>query len=402
MYFRRIALKHPLLSILLLLELAGVGGCVASYRLEKPFFHRQDSEDALRLRWYRDLVPREILSYKPQEWASAAFSDTALFIGTSAGQFLAIERRTGNTLWSLPVGGAIASSPLYVPSMDMIFVGANNGYLYAVSARSGHIKWKYKTNGTIQPRPSLSEGLLFFTTSEGRLYALDALSGAWRWQYERDIPDGFTIHGYAGAVATPNAVFSGFADGTLVALKPFSGDVIWSRSLAHGKSRFVDIDSTPVMRNGILYAASHASGVYALQSDTGTIVWQYPIDGASGIVVSDHDDMIYFSSPKAGLVALGAMGRLQYRQAISGSGVFGAPVLNGRSIFVTGTESGLASVNATSGELLQYFNPGHGMSAVPTVHKTSLAVLSNQGRLYYFDILASNETLSTLWSAYSR
>ena len=35
-------------------------------------------------------------------------------------------------------------------------------------------------------------------TAADRVVALDAGTGKWRWQYEREMPEGFTIHGYAG------------------------------------------------------------------------------------------------------------------------------------------------------------------------------------------------------------
>lgn len=145
----------------------------------------------------------------------------------------------------------------------------------------------------------------------------------------------------------------------------------------------MDVDSTPVVSGELLLAASYAGGVFALSPDTGSIMWQYQVEGASNLAV--HEQTLFFSAPKQGLVALDLAGRQRWRQAIA-RGVPTMPVLFGPYLFLTGTESGIYAASARTGALLQYFNPGHGISAEVSVGGNTLVVLSNYGWLFVFEI----------------
>jgi outer membrane protein assembly factor BamB len=361
-------------------------GCAGNYRLEETRAEGAATTpaDVLQLQWRKKMTTRKFLEFRPQEWSTAAFDQGGtLYLGSSAKAFLALRATDGRTRWVLRTGGAVASTPLYSPQFSSVFFGANDGRLYAANTRAGKVRWSYATQGTINRRPAYSEGFLLFTSSEGRVYGLDAETGKWKWQYERELPEGFTIQGYAGVAVDGSTAYTGFADGTLVALKAYSGDVVWTRSLSGGKSKFVDIDTTPVLAGGMLLVASYSSGVFAVSPDTGSVRWQFPVEGASGILV--HGDRIFFSAPKMGVVALDLAGRLIWRQAMP-KGVPSTPVALDDLLFISGTETGLYAVSARTGRLLQYFDPGHGISASPAVQGKFLTVLSNQGWLYTFQI----------------
>jgi outer membrane protein assembly factor BamB len=337
------------------------------------------------------MVSREFLDYRPQEWATPAIDgDGVVYVGSSAARFEAIRVVDGRVLWSVATGGAVSSGTLLGPGTGAVYFGADDGRMYAVDAKTGHIKWRYATQGTINQVPALADGILLFTSSEGRIYAVDAATGAWRWQYDREAPEGFTIQGYAGVTTRGNIAYTGFSDGTLVALKTSSGDVVWTRSLSAGKSQFVDVDTTPVLLGDTLFAASYASGIYAISADTGSIAWHHTVEGASRVTVHRH--RLYFTAPKAGLVCMDLGGRQRWQQAMP-HGVPSIPVAVGPYLFLTGTESGLFSVSARTGELLQYFNPGHGISAPPAANGGTLAVLSNEGWLYVFQMRGPKATL---------
>lgn len=359
-------------------------GCARNYRLDDGGRTPAAPRRVFQTVWHRPLVARGLLDFRPQEWARALIDESGrVYIGSSAGRFLALDGHDGRTLWSFKVEGAISSTPTLDASTGTLYFGADDGKLYALDRESGRLKWSYATQGTISPAPVVAQGFLLFTSSEGRLYALDATTGKWRWQYDREFPEGFTIQGFSGVAVRGSTAYTGFADGTLVAVRVFSGDVVWTRSLKGGKKRFVDVDATPVLDGDLLYTTSYASGLYAVSLDTGSIRWQHPVEGASAVTC--HEGRIYFTGPDVGVVALDRSGHVLWRQGVR-RGVPSTPVASGPYLFVSGTESGLYAVAAQDGRLLQYFDPGHGISAPPAVGKGVLAALTNQGRLYLFRI----------------
>jgi len=364
---------------------AATVGCAGAYRLdEAPLTLRRAPRAVLRLRWERPMARREFLDYKPQEWASAAVDPTSgiLYAGSSAGRFLALRVDDGREVWAVQTEAAISSQPLLLPRLHTVYFGADDGHLYAVDTRNGHVKWRYATEGTINRAPVFADGVLLFTSSEGRIYAIDARTGGWRWQYDRESPEGFTIQGYAGVAVRGGTAYTGFADGHLVAMKVHSGDVIWTRALS-GKSQFNDVDATPVLAGDLLLATNYSGGLYGISPENGSIRWQFPIEGAS--TPSVRGNSIFIAAPKAGLIALDLSGHQRWRQAVA-RGVPARPLVVGPYVFLTGSESGLVAASARDGELLQTFDPGHGISAPAQAAGGTLTVITDEGHLYAFQI----------------
>ncbi len=108
------------------------------------------------------------------------------------------------------------------------------------------------------------------------MVALDPATGKWRWQYEREMPEGFTIHGYAGPRLHGNELLAGFADGYFVSLGATSGEVLWARSLATASEQFVDVDTTPALLGNLAYVASYSGGLCAIDLHDGAIKWRLP------------------------------------------------------------------------------------------------------------------------------
>src|SRR6188472_2122160 len=97
----------------------------------------------LRVAWSREFVKViPILSYKPQEFSSAAVSgDGKVFVGASTKIFYALRQRDGESLWTRTMSGGVSSEPLYLPAgaagpAALVVVGDDDGALTALSAET--------------------------------------------------------------------------------------------------------------------------------------------------------------------------------------------------------------------------------------------------------------------------
>lgn len=339
----------------------------------------------LEVRWRRLLTPPDLVEYKPQEFAAAATDGERVFIGSRGGTFFALRPRDGELVWKIHIEGGVSGQPLYLPQLGTLFVGGDDGALRALDPATGHEKWVYRTKGPICAAPVFDDGLLYFTNGENRIYALDARTGAWKWQYDREPPESFTIRGFASPLLFGGRAYVGFADGYLAALNAKSGDVIWARSLGGEGQRFADVDSTPVLVDGTLYVSSFGGGVFALEPGDGGVKWRYEVEGANTVRVDGG--RVYFAATRAGLHCLDLAGRLVWRQALSKQGELSAPVLVGRRLLLlSSSEGGTYVVDRASGTLLQLFDPGHGVAAMPFSDGTQVYLLTNTGFFYAFAI----------------
>ncbi|HEY5090691.1 MAG TPA: PQQ-binding-like beta-propeller repeat protein, partial [Polyangia bacterium] len=174
--------------------------------------------------------------------------------------------------------------------------------------------------------------------------------------------------------------------GYLVALQATSGEVVWAKSLAATSDQFVDVDSTPVLASDVVYAASYSGGVYALDAKDGATRWRLPVEGAGPMNLVDG--RLFFAAPREGLHAASAAGQIMWRQGLAEAGDLTPPLAMGHYLIFSGSRGGLFIVDARDGDLLEVFNPGHGICAAATLDEQQqrLFVLSNSGSLYALDL----------------
>jgi outer membrane protein assembly factor BamB len=366
---------------LALLLLLAAGGC-ATITARPP---RHDGvfqgRTVFNIQWRSQLVERyQLFDWKPQEFASPISDGRSIYVGTSSGMFFSVDERRGHLRWRFKTEGVIDSRPLYVEERNAVYFGAGDSHLYALDAGTGKLLWKYRSRGLVNRAPVYADGRLYVVTDEDRVLALDAANGKWIWQYEREQPESFTIHGQAGPTVHGGRIYAGFADGYLVALSQKNGEVVWSRSLAAAADQYVDVDTTPVIHGGVLYAASHSGGLYAMNPKDGSVHWRFDVVGAGTVRVTS--DRIYFTAPQAGLHVLDLRGRLLWRQGIGRGGSLTPPLPVAQYLVFAGSDAGLYVIDREKGTLLQFFKPGPGITAEPTLHGRDLLVLSNGGYLY--------------------
>ena len=96
------------------------------------------------------------------------------------------------------VSGGVDSEARFDAARGQVYLGADDGSFYAVDPGNGKIRWSYQGKGAIERPAEIGGDLVYVGSAADRVVALEPATGKWRWQYERDMPEGFTIHGYAG------------------------------------------------------------------------------------------------------------------------------------------------------------------------------------------------------------
>ncbi|XHH09006.1 MAG: PQQ-binding-like beta-propeller repeat protein [Candidatus Bathyarchaeia archaeon] len=199
--------------------------------------------------------------YCPQ---SPAVADGILYAGTGAGEVLAFNTTTGDTIWTFTADAGIVSSPTV--ENGVLYIGSIDYKLYAINVTTGVQLWSYQTDGRVNFSPAVSNGIVVFGSEDGKLYALDVQTGSQIWNYSTAysysneapcIVDGVV---YAGQYYSSNGNFS--------ALNLTTGAKIWSISKS--------VWGSVAMANGVVYLNSNGDGfTYAVNATTGAELWSY-------------------------------------------------------------------------------------------------------------------------------
>ena len=249
----------------------------------------------------------------------------------------------------------------------------------ALARKDGTPLWEkpFLAEGAIGATPALAGGRLFITLDTNEIRALDAEAGDQLWRYSREHQSAFTLDGHAAPVVWRDSVLTGFSDGVVTALRAEDGAVLWERSLGGERSRFHDVDGTPVIVGDTLYASSNSGGVYASIPKTarsaGTPTCSEPRARSSPATASTSRRPTSASFAPSTARAASSSG-----ERVSTGGPRPRPSLPGISCsFPPPTH--IQIVSAQDGRVLARYAPVEGISAPPAVVDGWMVALTNKG-----------------------
>jgi len=213
--------------------------------------------------------------------------------------------------WRFQTEGPVRGAA--VVSGDRVYFGSSDGRLYAVEKADGSLAWSFDTGGAIAGAPAVAGSLVVVAGRGERVHAVDAATGAPRWSFamKPDVPaqnawDYFT----ASPVVDGDRVLVGSGDGHLYALQVETGDLVW-------KLRTRDsIRAAPLVAGDVVYQPSGDDYVYALSRADGSSLWKYATEGTTlerglGFMRSDiftrpslRDGLLVFGSRDSNVYAV--------------------------------------------------------------------------------------------------
>lgn len=340
-----------------------------------------------------------------------------VFIGSSDHGLYALRTPDGSTIWRFETLGAVQSEPLYDPELDVVFFGSNDGALYAVHAADGALVWRYDSGGEVARKPVRSGEALFFANGADNLFAVDRRSGRTLWRVHRSPALGMEVSGYAGPAYDQGLVFFAFSDGHVGAYDARDGSEHWTpvdlsaeaEQSAGGEAlRYLDVDTTPVpddlgSSGRVVFVASYAGGVYALDEERGAPVWKNEkAVGVTDLVLwrerahaarpgepsyvpggppVPRREMLFASSGVSGLWALDpANGHMLWRVPVPEGGIT-APVPMAGALLVGTSRYGAFLLSPLDGRPIDGIDLGSGFSQAPAAYGNRAYVLTNAGTL---------------------
>jgi outer membrane protein assembly factor BamB len=395
-----------------LVALAG-GGCESvrsGANAEIPLWARHPS-GSMGVAWTRPVTaePRKAGEEYERGRPEIDAAHRRVFVPSSDHGLYAVRADDGQTIWRFETLGAVQCEPLYDPREDVVYFGSNDGALYKVRAEDGQLLWRFATNSEVARKPVLQHGLVYAVNANDTIVALDQATGKLRWSQHRTPAMGMEIAGYAGPLVTPDRVYVAFSDGHVASYDPKDGSEKWqpvdlSAEAEQGSGdqpRYLDVDTTPIADTNasgrVVYVASFAGGVYALDAETGARIWAN--DRATGVT-----DLVLWSQPahpsrdpalpaeparklllaSSGPTGLWALdpndGREVWRKALPEGGVT-APVPIAGALMVGTSRYGLFLVSPIDGGAIDGIETTGGFAMTPAAHGLRAFAVSNAGRL---------------------
>ena len=254
--------------------------------------------------------------------APAMQADT-LYAADIDGKVSAFAVKKGRARWSVdlkePVGAAVGFGA------DMVLIGTKNGHVYALASENGELRWKGSVSTEILSRPAAQSGVVVVQTIDGKVFGLSANDGSRLWVQQRIEPS-LSLRGTSSPLISEGVVFAGFANGKVVALNLQSGRPVWERSVAQPRGRneidrLIDVDATPLVAGGALFAVSYQGKLVAIDRGSGREIWTREESSYSGMVADARN--VYLTD---------AQGHVSAFDQRSGSNLWTQDQLRGRGL----------------------------------------------------------------------
>ena len=305
--------------------------------------------------------------------------------GVKSGQVLAFEALGGKLAWEFATRGAVRGKPLL--TADGLFVASSDGCLYRLDPTTGKATWDkpFCADAGFYSDVAAWGGLVFASSTIDKLYAIEATSGTFRWEAHRERPRLLSSEGVASPVVHGNRVLAGFSDGMLLALDAATGNTVWEFDLSRDIRGASDVDSTPVVVDGIVYTSAFGEGPAAIRMSSGELVWRASEFGASRPIVSG--DSLITGTADGMVVAMRLSdGAVRWRTRLATTAA-ASPVLVAGAV-VVGGDRGLWLLRQSNGAPMVRLALKHGVRGTPEVAGRRLFFVGGGGTVNAVDILA--------------
>ncbi|KLO02613.1 membrane biogenesis protein [Morganella morganii] len=326
---------------------------------------------------------------------SPAWEGSSIYAADRNGLVKALDADSGVEIWSVNLAEKTGFLSASIPAMlsggltvsgEHLYVGTERGTLIALNANDGEIAWTANAGGEVLSRPEVSEGLVLVHTGNGLLQAFDTATGEQRWSLNLDTPS-LSVRGESAPAVAMGAAFVGGDNGRVSAVMLGQGQLIWQQRISQATgtteiSRLNDVDMTPVVADGRVYAIAYNGNLVAMDMRSGQILWkrdfgsvnELVLDGESLYVV-DQNDNVYGLRAADG-VTMWSQDKLLHRN-------LSAPEIFNGYLVVGDGEGYLHWLDTSNGQFVaQNKLNSSGILSRPSIAGDKLMVQARDGRLY--------------------
>ncbi|HEQ1857518.1 TPA: outer membrane protein assembly factor BamB [Providencia alcalifaciens] len=326
---------------------------------------------------------------------SPVWDGSAVYAADRKGLVKALELDSGKELWSVDLSkrtgflsanlSALLSGGLTI-SDDKIFIGTERGTVIALNKENGEVLWDVEVAGEALSKPVVSGDMVVIHTSNGQLQALDTATGAIKWTVNMDTPS-LSLRGESAPAVAFGAAIVGGDNGRVSAVLLSQGQLIWQQRISLVTSsteigRLNDVDMTPVIDDGKVYAIAYNGTLAALDMRSGQMLWKRDLGSINDMVLSG--DTLYLVDQTDRVLAVRKSDgvTLWTQDQLLNRGLSAPEVYNG--YIVVGDKEGYLHWldTSTGGFVAQNKLNSSGIHSRPVIASDKLMVQTRNGTVY--------------------
>ena len=279
-----------------------------------------------------------------------------------------------------------------------LFVSTGYGTLWAFEASTGSVLWQQALLGTGNSQPAYRDDVIYLVSSDATTWSIAADTGRIRWQID-GLADVNNSTGTTGPSISRKLVVFGFGTGEIQAAFRQGGLVLWTASLAGGRSgrsasTIEDVGSTPVISGSRIFAANSTGRIVALNLDSGERIWSAPYGtksliwpaGGSVFFINDLSQLMRLNDRDGSIIWVIDLpdflkvDRRRSKEVV----VHHGPLLAGGQLYVASSDGKMRIFEPRSGKFKVNLDIPGGATTNPVIADGTIYVVSKTGKLHAY------------------
>ena len=310
----------------------------------------------------------------------------------------AFDAQNGAEVWSTRFESEIGSNAALFGggvsvSGDRLYVTNGVGYAGALNIADGSVIWKVRPGGPLRGAPTIANNNVYVLTQDNQVFALDPANGETRWNVSGTL-EVSGVFGVAAPASAQGTLVAGFSSGELIAYRYENGQIVWQdglnrTSISTSVSTLSDIDASPVIDSGFVYAIGQGGRMVALRLITGERLWEVNAGGLSTpwiagdwmFAVTDDARVLAIARTNGRIRWISQLPRYRDEEDRKGPIFWRGPVLAGGQLILVSTRGHLAFIDPATGAVSRMEELDDGVDLAPVVANNTLYLLDNEGEL---------------------
>ncbi|GAA4001269.1 PQQ-like beta-propeller repeat protein [Sphingomonas humi] len=313
----------------------------------------------------------------------------------------AFDAATGGLRWAVQFGtergnnASLFGGGVAVEG-DKVFATNGLGFVAALSTANGAEVWQKRPGGPLRGAPTVVGDTLYVMSQDNQLYSLKTADGTTNWSATAAVEIA-GVFGTGAPAFDRGTVVAGFSSGELNAYRFENGRAVWQDALSRTSistsvATLSDIDASPVIDNGQVFALGQGGRMVALDLITGQRIWELNLAGIATPWVAG--DWVFTVTDDAKVMAIArSTGKIRWinqlpefekPKAKRGPISYVGPVLAGGRLILAGENGVMVNIDPATGAFQSQTNIGAPVSQPPVVANNTLYVLDDKGRLHAY------------------
>lgn len=241
--------------------------------------------------------------------------------GTGESGVMAVDPKTGKTLWNHHTVGEVMPTPAYWHGT--LYIATGGAQLIALDPANGAVRWQLALPGWVSmSSPSVQDGMLY-VGAKNSVVGVDLQERKIRWVYHADLsftdvppavaPDGTVVitgvQSFSASTAEDRERYP-HARGYFQFIYAFdgkTGKLRWKHLLGAGAIQNNNTSGTPTIADGRVFVGSpYTNSLFAYDVSNGKRAWEYPVGAKIKGAPAVKDGVVYFGDTNGFLHAVDA------------------------------------------------------------------------------------------------